>query len=119
MNAPLIFSDIDVPQPITQAAMLVHNWMTEQGHRDWVLMGIASRSFCDRMICEIENLKAERDTVQKELDQINVQLLAVLKDVRAAAGAAEQMRDEARQFQEEVFKLTTPATVEHVKNFKR
>jgi len=42
-----------IPKEIQEAARLIDNWMTENGHRTWELMGLCSRNYA----YEVHNIK--------------------------------------------------------------
>lgn len=96
---------IDVPTEVVEAAGVVHIWMNKNTSGAWVFMGLASRSLLERMELERKSACAELEKLQTQLD-LSLQL------VREATAAIEK-------FKADVFKLTTPASIEHVSNQSR
>ena len=94
MDAP------EVPEEISRAADLVHNWMASQGFKDWAFKGLASRH-------AYESMKALALSAQAEHKQ-------TLDCLRNLSTELDVIRNEFNVFRVTVLKITTEATVHHV-----
>lgn len=51
-------SEIEIPQDVTAAAILISNWMKEHGHDRWELFDLCSRNH----VVELEKVKSEKES---------------------------------------------------------
>lgn len=99
MDAPYDLPEI--PDQIRDAVILVANWMKANVGENWEYMDLCSRSMFLRTQAALGTQHAATDSLHNELTDVYNQLRTIKEGIE--------------DFRSNVFKLTTPATIEHVK----